>query len=85
MYPLLQKFCLETSLSCPKPVTIGRLISDLGGFNRIFPQKVAHFGKIKQANRQKILRKPKDFKALAAGQLVALDPVESFVRATGDT
>lgn len=78
IYPLLLKFCSEKNLFCPKPVTIGRLIHDLGGL-RIFPQKVSHFGKIKKMNRQKVLRKPKDFKALYAGHLVALDTVERFV------
>jgi len=51
----------------------------LGGL-RIFPQKVSHFGKIKRANHQKVLRKPKDFKALYPGHLVALDTVERFIQ-----
>mgnify|MGYP001615754362 FL=1 len=45
----------------------------------MFPQKISHFGKIKKADRQKILRKPKDFKALYPGHLVALDTVERFI------
>ncbi|MCL5410392.1 MAG: integrase core domain-containing protein, partial [Patescibacteria group bacterium] len=78
IYPVLKTFCETNRLFCPKPKTIGRLIKDLGGL-RMFPQKISHFGKIKKANRQKILRKPKDFKALYVGHLVALDTVERFV------
>ena len=53
-------------------------MKDMGGL-RMFPQKVSHFGKIKYANRKKVLRKPKDFKAKHIGHLVALDTVERFV------
>ena len=60
LLPLLQDFCDANGISkCPLPSTIERLIVDLGGL-RTFPQKVSHFGKIKKANRQKVLRKPKD-------------------------
>lgn len=79
IHPLLLKFCVEKNLVCPKPVTIGRIIKDLGGL-RVFPQKVSHFGKIKKTNRQKVLRKPKDFVPLYPGHLVALDTVERFVK-----
>lgn len=78
IYPLLTAFCVMQGLSCPKPVTIGRLIHDCGGL-RVFPQKVTHFGKVKKANRQKVLRKPKDFVPMYPGHLVALDTVERFV------
>ena len=78
IYPLLSGFCISGGLQCPKPRTIANLISDVGGL-RVFPQKISHFGKIKKANRQKVLRKPKDFKAMYAGHLVALDTVERFV------
>ena len=78
IYPELKIFCEGRKLKCPKPKTIGRLISDLGGLRK-FPQKVSHFGKIKKANRQKVLRKPKDFKPQYAGHLVALDTIEKFV------
>lgn len=78
IHPLLLAFCLKKNLQCPKPVTIGRIIHDLGGLRR-FPQKVSHFGKIKKINRIKVLRKPKDFKPEYAGHLVALDTVEIFI------
>jgi len=78
IYPLLLNFCLDRGLSCPKPATIGRLIKDLGGL-RLFPQKVSHFGKIKPLRRQKVLRKPKEFKVVYPGHLVALDTIEKFV------
>lgn len=78
IYPLLYQFCATKNLRCPKSRTIANLIKDLGGL-RIFPQKISHFGKIRKANRQKVLRKPKDFKAMHAGHLVALDTVERFV------
>jgi transposase InsO family protein len=79
IYPLLLKFCQANGFTCPQPITIGRIITDCGGL-RVFPQKVSHFGKIKKAHRQKVLRKPKDFKALYPGHLVALDTVERFIQ-----
>ena len=78
IHPELKIFCDQRNLKCPKPKTIGRLIKDLGGL-RSFPQKVSHFGKVKKINRQKVLRKPKDFKTQYAGHLVALDTIEKFV------
>lgn len=77
IFPLLEEFCVPLKLFCPKPKTIGRLIKDLGGLRR-FPQKVSHFGKVKRANRRKVLRKPKDFKALFPGHCVALDTFEEI-------
>lgn len=78
LYPLLKAFCQARSIVCPKPRTIGNLICDLGGL-RVFPQKVSHFGKVKKVNRQKVLRKPKDFTPAYPGHLVALDTIERFV------
>ena len=78
LFPILNGFCKAKNLACPKPQTIGRLIKDMGGL-RMFPQKISHFGKIKKMNRQKVLRKPKDFKALYPGHCVALDTIEKFV------
>lgn len=78
IYPELLLFCQAGNLPCPKPVTIGRLIKDLGGLRK-YPQKVTHFGKIKKLNRQKVLRKPKDLKPAYPGHLVALDTVEIFI------
>ena len=52
-----------------------RRLKDLGGL-RVCPQKISHFGKVKKANRQKVLRKPKDFKVLHPGHTIALDTVE---------
>lgn len=78
MYPLLKKFCDTNHLPCPKPVTIGRLMEDMGGLRK-FPEKVSHFGRIKKTNRQKVLRKPKHFKTTHPGHLVALDSIEKFV------
>mgnify|MGYP001613522755 CR=1 FL=1 len=78
LHPLLTLFCHAEKLLCPKPRTIGRLIKDCGGL-RIYPQKVTGTGRIVKANRQRVLRKPKDFKTTYAGHLVALDTIERFV------
>jgi transposase InsO family protein len=76
LYPLLLDFCDAYGISkCPKPSTIERLISDMGGL-RTFPEKVSHFGKIKRANRQKVLRKPKDLIPTYSGHVLALDTIE---------
>ena len=78
LYPELKTYCGQYSLVCPIPRTIGRLISDLGGL-RLFPQQLSHFGKTIKVNRQKVTRKPKDFKALYPGHCVAFDTVEKVV------
>ncbi|MFH0770382.1 MAG: integrase core domain-containing protein [Candidatus Peregrinibacteria bacterium] len=75
---LLARFCRRSALPVPSASTVGRIIADLGGL-RIFPQKVSHFGKVKKVNRQKVLRKPKDFKATHPGHCVALDTIERFI------
>ena len=75
---ILVHFCKKQGIPVPSASTVGRLIADMGGL-RIFPQKVTHFGKIRKANRKKVLRKPKDLKATHPGHVVALDTVERFV------
>ncbi|MEK7541154.1 MAG: integrase core domain-containing protein [Patescibacteria group bacterium] len=82
IYPLLLKFCNEQNLKCPKPKTIARVIADDPEKMRIFPQKISHFGKIKKANRQKVLRKPKGIKPEYPGHLIALDTIEKFINGT---
>lgn len=78
IHPLLMEFSEERGAKCPAIPTIGRLIHDCGGL-RMFPQKISHFGKIKKANRSKVLRKPLDFKAEYPGHLVALDTIEKHI------
>jgi transposase InsO family protein len=76
LHPLLLDFVDAFGLKeCPSVMTIGRLIKDMGGL-RMFPQKVSHFGKVKRANRQKVLRKPKDLIAQYPGHVMALDTIE---------
>lgn len=75
LYPELELFCHEQDLPCPKPVTIGRIVKDLGGL-RMFPHKVSFLGKVKERKRYEKMRKPKGFKALYPGHCVALDTVE---------
>jgi transposase InsO family protein len=76
LHPLLLDYCDAFGIpECPKPMTIGRLLKDMGGL-RTFPKKVTHFGKIKKMNRKKVLRKPKDFKVLYPGHTIALDTIE---------
>ena len=45
----------------------------------MFPQKLSHFGKIVKVNRQKVTRKPKDFKVLYPGHCVAFDTIEKHL------
>lgn len=78
LYPELKVFCKTNNLICPKAITIGRIMTDLGGL-RMAPTKVTHFGKIKKINRKKVLRKPKDFKATYPGHCVALDTIEKNI------
>ncbi|PJE73166.1 MAG: hypothetical protein COV00_01370 [Candidatus Tagabacteria bacterium CG10_big_fil_rev_8_21_14_0_10_40_13] len=76
--PELKEFCDKHGFVCPKPKTIGRLIKDLGGL-RIYPQRISRFGKIKPIKRQKVLKKPKDFKAKYPGHCAALDTIEKII------
>lgn len=82
IYPLLIAFCKEHDLKCPKIKTIERIIADDPEKMRIFPQKISHFGRIKKANRKKVLRKPKSIKPEYPGHLVALDTIEKFINGT---
>jgi len=82
IYPLLQMFCKERNLPCPSPATITRIISGDPEKMRIFPEHISHFGKITKANRQKVLRKPKDLKPEYPGHLIALDTIEKFINGT---
>lgn len=76
LYPLLADYCDRMGMShCPKPVTIERLIKDMGGL-RSSPQKITGTGRIVKMNRQKTLRKPKGFKALYPGHCIAMDTIE---------
>ena len=78
VHPMLAVFCAAKNLSCPKSKTIGRLIHDLGGLH-MRPTKISHFGKVKIVNRQKVLRKPMDFRAEYPGHCIALDTIEKHV------
>jgi transposase InsO family protein len=76
IHPLLLDFCDTFGIQkCPSSSTVERLIHDMGGL-RTFPQKVSHFGKVKKVNRQKVLRKPKNFKISHPGHTIALDTIE---------
>ena len=75
MHPLLKKYTDSIHLPCPSVATIGRLITDLGGL-RVSPLKLGSRGNIIKVNRKKVLRKPKDFRALYPGHCIALDTIE---------
>ena len=45
----------------------------------MFPSKLSHFGKVKKVNRQKVTRKPKDFKAEYPGHCIGLDTIEEII------
>ncbi|PIQ07473.1 MAG: hypothetical protein COW72_00140, partial [Candidatus Nealsonbacteria bacterium CG18_big_fil_WC_8_21_14_2_50_37_10] len=79
IYPLLSSSSKDQNLKCPQSRTIARIIADAPDKMRIFPQKISHFGKIKPIKRQRVLRKPKDFKPEYPGHLVALDTVEKII------
>ena len=79
VHPLLVEFCKKDKLTCPKARTVARIIADDPEKMRIFPQKISHFGRIYKANRQKVLRKPKDLKPEYPGHLIALDTIEKHI------
>ena len=75
IHPLLLDFCDAYGLTCPGISTVGRLIKDLGGL-RDYPQRITGTGRITKVKRNKVLRKPKDFKALYPGHCIAFDTIE---------
>ena len=79
IYPLLSSSSKDQNLKCPQSRTIARIIADAPDKMRTFPQRISHFGKIKPIKRQRVLRKPKDFKPEYPGHLVALDTVEKII------
>lgn len=79
IHVLLQPFCQQRNIRCPKPRTIGRLIADQPDKLRLFPRKLSHFGKVKPQKRQPKQRKPKHFVATHPGHCGSFDTVERFV------
>jgi transposase InsO family protein len=74
IFPLLRAFCVTISTPCPKPITIERLIRDMGGL-RVFPTRITGTGRVKRVPTP-VVRKPKQFKAEYPGHCVAFDTVE---------
>lgn len=74
VYPLLKRHCESIGVICPKPITIERLIHDMGGL-RVFPTRITGTGRVKQVMTP-VVRKPKQFKAEYPGHCVAFDTVE---------
>jgi transposase InsO family protein len=71
----LDKYCLEHNIKTVSSSTIGRIIKE----NNLFftPQKITHFGKVKQIKRRKKLRR-KGYKPQQAGDLVQVDSITLF-------
>ncbi len=79
IYPLLLPFCLNKTLPCPKPRTIGRIIADAPDKMRKVPTRVNFKGKVVTRKQVFKLRKPKGFKAKYPGHCVSLDTIELFI------
>jgi len=78
IFHLLQPWCVQKGLPCPKPMTIGNLIKDMGGL-RLCPVRLNRNGKAVVRKRAKKSRTPKQFVATHPGHCVALDTVERFI------
>jgi len=78
IFHLLQPWCVQKGLPCPKPATIGNLIKDMGGL-RLCPVRLNRNGKTVARKKAKKSRKPKQFVATHPGHCVALDTVERFI------
>lgn len=72
----LDKFCQANGLKTISASTVGRTIKDKKIYHH--RQKVSHFGKIK-VNKQKKLRKPKEFIAKEQGDLIEIDTIVKFI------
>jgi transposase InsO family protein len=73
----LYRFCAGNNLKIISTSTIGRIIKE----KRIYHhrQKLTYFGKEKQIQRKKKLRKPKDFVASKPGDLIEIDTIVKFI------
>src|ERR1035437_4153409 len=70
IHPLLLDFCDAFGpIKCPGSSTIERLIIDCGGL-RVAPQRITGTGRVVKVKRNKVLRKPKDFKVLYPGHTI---------------
>jgi len=70
---------MPSTLNCPKPATIGRIIADKGGMRKK-PQRIIGTGKVKPLKREKALRKPKDLTIDRPGTLVVLGALSTSKR-----
>jgi len=73
----LDKFCLKNNLLIYSESKIGRIIKEKKIYHH--RQKVSHFGKVKQGNKQKKKRKPNKFTANIPGDLVEVDTIVKFI------
>ena len=73
----LDIFCKINKLPIYSESKIGRIIKDKKIYHH--RQKVGHDGSVKIVSKTKKLRKPKDFVALEAGDLVEIDTIVKFV------
>ncbi len=72
----LDKYCQEHNLPIYSESKIGRIIKEKKIYHH--RQKISHFGKVKKQNRKKKERKPRDFKAKEAGDLIEIDTIVKF-------
>lgn len=79
VYLFLRPFCDTHHLRCPKPTTVGRIISEAPDKMRTVPIKVRPSGQRVERKKTRRLRKPKGFVTSAAGQCGAFDTVEYFL------
>ena len=79
VYLFLRPFCDTHHLRCPKPTTIGRIVSEAPDKMRTVPMKVRPNGQRVQRKNPHKPRKPKGFVASAPGHCGAFDTVEYFL------
>ena len=79
LYPFVKRFCDQRKLSCPKPRTIGRIISDAPDKMRSRPMKLRPNGQRMEKKKRSKGRKPKGYKANGPGECGAFDTVEYFL------
>lgn len=72
----LDKYCRKHDLPIYSESKIGRIIKEKKIYHH--RQKISHFGKIKTQNKKKKERKPRDFKAREAGDLIEIDTIVKF-------
>ena len=76
LMPFITQYCQSRNEPAPSVSTIGRLIADAPDKMRSSPIHLSPKGKHKCYRRNRVIRKPKGYKAQSPGECIAMDTIE---------